>query len=56
MFWWDWVKTGLLAVAHLTSWMTSDGAAFIAEAALSILSAKQLIEDAAKCVRAFKSE
>ena len=52
MNWWDWTKTGIIAVAQITAWFATDGAAFVAEAALSIMSAEQLIEDAAKAVKA----
>ena len=56
MSWWDWTKTGLIAVAQLTAWFATDGVAFIAEAALSIMSAEQLIEDAVKAVKACSSD
>ncbi len=52
MSWWDWTKTGVIAVAQITAWFATDGVAFIAEAALSIMSATQLIEDAVKAVKA----
>ena len=45
---WEWIKTGVIAVAQITAWFATDGIAFIAEAALSIMSAVQLIEDAVK--------
>jgi len=45
---WDWIKTGLLAAGQLIAWFATDGAAFIAECALVILSATDLIEDAVK--------
>ena len=48
---WEWVKTSVIAVLQITSWFATDGIAFIAEAALSIMSAEQLIEDAAKAVK-----
>ena len=51
MTWWDWVKTGLIAVAQITAWFATDGVAFVAEVALSIMSAEQLIEDAVKAVK-----
>lgn len=44
MSWWDWTKTAITAVAQITAWFASDGAAFIAEAVLNIMSAVQLIE------------
>ncbi len=50
MCWWEWVKTGAIAVAQITSWIATDGVAFIAEAALSIMGAEQLIEDSAQAV------
>ena len=52
MTWWEWVKTGLIAVAQIVAWFATDGVAFIAEAALSIMSAEQLIEDAIKAGKA----
>ena len=51
MSWWDWVKTGVIAVVQLTAWMATDGAAFVAEAVLTILSAESLIEAAVKAVK-----
>lgn len=44
MSWWDWIKTGVIAVAQIIAWFASDGAAFIAEAVLSIMSATTLIQ------------
>ena len=52
MTWWDWTKTGLIAVAQITAWFATDGVAFIAEAAMTIMNAEQLIEDALKAVKA----
>ena len=52
MTWWDWTKTGLIAVAQITAWFATDGVAFIAEAAMTIMNAEQLIEDAVKAVKA----
>ena len=49
---WEWIKTGVIAVAQITAWFATDGVAFIAEVALNIMSAEQLIEDAAKAVKA----
>ena len=49
---WDWIKTVVIAVAQITAASATDGVAFIAEAALSIMSAEQLIEDAVKAVKA----
>ncbi|MEC4686586.1 MAG: hypothetical protein VST71_12755 [Nitrospirota bacterium] len=42
------MKTGVIAVAQLTAWFATDGIAFVAEAALSVMSAEQLIEDSVK--------
>jgi len=42
---WDWIKTGIIAMAQLVAWFLSDGAAFIAECVLVIMSATDLIED-----------
>ena len=51
--WWEWVKTGIIAVAQITAWFASDCNAFVAEVALTIMSAaEQLIEDAIKAVKA----
>ncbi len=52
MSWWDWVKTGVIAVAQIVAWFATDGVAFVAEAALTIMSAEQLIEDAVKAGQA----
>lgn len=52
MSWWEWVKTGVVAVAQLTAWFATDGAAFIAEAVLSIMSATTLIEAGIKVDKA----
>ena len=51
MSWWDWIKTGLIAAAQITAWFATDGVAFIAEVALNIMSAEQLIEDSVKAVK-----
>ena len=48
MTWWEWLKTGVIAAAQITAWFATDGAAFIAEVALNIMSAEQLIEDGIK--------
>lgn len=48
MSWWEWLKTGIIAIAQITAWFATGGTAFIAEAALSIMSAEQLIEDSVK--------
>lgn len=51
MSWWQWLKTGVIAVAQIASWFASDGVAFIAEVALNIMSAEQLLEDGVKAVK-----
>lgn len=45
MSWWQWAKTGAIMFLQIGAWFLTDGAAFIAEAALSIMSAEQLIKD-----------
>lgn len=52
MSWWDWTKTGIIAVAQIIAWFATDGVAFIAEAALQIMSAVTLIEDSVKAAKA----
>ena len=52
MTWWEWVKAVAIAVAQIVAWFATDGIAFIAEAALSIMSAEQLIEDVIKAGKA----
>ncbi|CAB3996123.1 hypothetical protein PACLA_8A071883 [Paramuricea clavata] len=54
MSWWEWIKTGVIAVAQITAWFATDGAAFIAEAALSIMSAESLIEAGIKAAQVCK--
>ena len=54
MTWWDWTKTGVIAVAQITAWFATDGVAFVAEVALNVMSAEQLIEDAVNAVKACK--
>jgi len=51
MSWWEWAKTGIIAIAQITAWFATDGIAFIAEAALSIMSAEQLIEGSLKVAK-----
>ena len=48
MSWWEWLKTGIIAVAQIAAWFATDGVAFIAEVALNIMSAEQLLEDGIK--------
>ena len=43
--WWEWVKTGVIAIAQIVAWFATDGVAFIGEVALTIMAATQLIED-----------
>lgn len=52
MTWWEWTKTGIIAVAQVTAWIASDGVAFVAEAALNIMSATSLIEAVLKATKA----
>ena len=46
------MSTGIVALAQIAAWVASDGIAFIAEVALTIMSATQLIEDSIKASRA----
>jgi len=39
---WQWVFTGVVAVAQVTAWFATGGTAFVAKAALSIMSAFEL--------------
>ena len=55
MTWWEWAKTGVFAVAQITAWFATDGAAFIAEVALNIMSAEQLLEDGIKAAKVCSS-
>ncbi|MCG7535472.1 Vps62-related protein [Pseudoalteromonas sp. OOF1S-7] len=48
MSWWDWIKTGIVSIAQLIAWFATDGVAFVAEVALTIMSGEQLLEDSAK--------
>ncbi|KVU30239.1 hypothetical protein WL35_06780 [Burkholderia ubonensis] len=50
MHWYDWVITGVTAVAQLTAWFATDGVAFIAELALEGAYVAQLVEDAVNAV------
>ena len=52
MSWWEWLKTGIIAVVQFIAWFATDGAAFIAEAALTVISAESLVEDGIKAVEA----
>ena len=55
MTWWEWLKTGVIAVAQIAAWFLTDGAAFIAEVALNIMSAEQLLENGIKAVKVCSS-
>jgi hypothetical protein len=44
----DWLKTGAIAIAQLTIWLGTEGAAAIAQIAMVALSAEGLIEDSVK--------
>jgi len=52
MGWWDWTKTGVLVFLQLAAWFASEGAAFIAEVAMIIMQAEQMIEDSIACGKA----
>jgi hypothetical protein len=47
---WDWLKTGILFVAQITAWFATEGVAFVAKLALTLMSAEGFIEDAVKAV------
>lgn len=51
MSWWEWLKTGVSMVAQIVAWVATAGAAFIAIAALTVLSAIALVESAIDAVR-----
>ena len=51
MSWLDWLTTGVIAVAQITAWILSGGAALIIKAALSIMSATQLLKDGIKAAK-----
>ena len=44
--WWDWIKISVTAAAQIALWIGTDGAGFIAEMALMVVNAAQLIKDA----------
>lgn len=48
--WFDWVKTGVVAIAQFTVWFASDGTAFIGEVVLVIASAVTLTQGIAGAV------
>jgi len=50
MHWYDWVITGVTAVAQLTAWFATDGLAFIAEVALEGAAIAQMVEDSVNAV------
>lgn len=52
MSWWEWIKTGIIALAQILAWFATEGVAFIAECVLVIMSATQLIQDAVACASA----
>lgn len=49
--WFDWIKSGVVAVAQLIVWFASDGVAFIAQAAIAMANAANLIADVVKAVQ-----
>jgi len=50
MEWWDWVITGVTAVAQIGALFLTDGAAFIAELALNGAAVATVVSDSAKAV------
>ncbi len=54
--WFDWVETGVIAIAQFTLWFASDGLAFIGEAIMVLDSAGNFIDSAIRtCVTCFSS-
>ncbi|WP_246593451.1 hypothetical protein [Photorhabdus akhurstii] len=50
MHWYDWVITGITAIAQLTIWFSTDGAAFIVEIALAGPAIARLVFDSVDAV------
>ncbi len=50
MHWYDWVITGITAIAQLTIWFATDGAAFIVEIALAGPAIARLVFDSVDAV------
>ncbi|WP_207429034.1 hypothetical protein [Pedobacter sp. SYSU D00535] len=48
--WFDWVRTGAIAIAQLIAWFATDGVAFVAQVAMTIMSAEMLIESIVKAI------
>lgn len=53
---WEWIKTGVIAVAQFAIWFASDGAAFVAQVSLSLIDGTDVVLDALKVKPACKSE
>jgi hypothetical protein len=52
MEWWDWVITGVAAVAQIVALVATDGVAFIAEIALNTVAIGYVVSDSAKAIQA----
>lgn len=48
MKWWDWIITGVAAVAQITALVLTDGAAFIAEVVLNATAIAYVVSDSVK--------
>lgn len=48
MSWFEWMKTGIIALAQFIAWFATDGAAFVAEMVIVLASAVSLGQDIAK--------
>lgn len=55
MRWWDWVITGVAAVAQMTAMFATGGAAFFAKVALSATDIAYLVNDSVKAVQICKA-
>lgn len=51
MSWWDWVKTGVVAIAQFIAWFATDGAAFIAEATIVVVNTESFAESVSNTVK-----
>lgn len=51
MKWWDWIITGVAAVAQIAALVLTDGAAFIAEIALNATAIAYVVSDSVKAVQ-----
>jgi len=52
MKWWDWIITGVAAVAQIAALVLTDGAAFIAEVALNATAIAYVVSDSVKAGQA----